>query len=432
MVSQGLVGERIKMIRRQRGFSQAQLAHPELSDSYVSLIESGKRTPTPAVLELLAQKLDCSLTYLMNGVTAEQMEELELGLGFARMALDNGDIAEARRRYAELLEDSNLAGLASMREDAQYGYALAAEACGDLLEAIAVLKVLYEQSTEGRTAARRVAIAIALCRCYREYGDLQTAVKVGEEALGIASSSPAWDDDLVELGSTLLSVYIVRADFLCARQFSKELLAAADALGTPRSIVAASWNAAVAAHEVGFDEEATSLLERALALHSENGEPRNLARLRSAHAKLLLRVAPGEVDTARNLAVRALRELKESSAGTSAIARCHLTIARAELLLDHPAEALEHALMAREIAIAGTNRTVIADAHLVLGQAYWLLRRDEEALAALGEATRSLELLPSTQATAEIWQTAAEVLGRLGGHEASTAAYHQALACVGL
>ncbi|PZG48138.1 transcriptional regulator, partial [Spongiactinospora gelatinilytica] len=51
--------------------SQAQLAHPELSDSYVSLIESGKRTPTPAVLELLAGKLDCSLSYLVNGVTAE-------------------------------------------------------------------------------------------------------------------------------------------------------------------------------------------------------------------------------------------------------------------------------------------------------------------------------------------------------------------------
>jgi transcriptional regulator with XRE-family HTH domain len=59
VTSQGLVGERIKAIRRQRGLSQAQLAHPELSDSYVSLIESGKRTPTPAVLELLAQKLDC-------------------------------------------------------------------------------------------------------------------------------------------------------------------------------------------------------------------------------------------------------------------------------------------------------------------------------------------------------------------------------------
>ncbi len=34
-----LVGLRIKTVRRQRGLSQAQLAHPELSDSYVSLIE---------------------------------------------------------------------------------------------------------------------------------------------------------------------------------------------------------------------------------------------------------------------------------------------------------------------------------------------------------------------------------------------------------
>lgn len=95
MSSQDLVGQRIKTVRRQRGLSQAQLAHPELSDSYVSLIESGKRTPTPAVLELLAAKLECSLTYLLNGVTAEQLEELELGLRFARMALENGEVEEA-------------------------------------------------------------------------------------------------------------------------------------------------------------------------------------------------------------------------------------------------------------------------------------------------------------------------------------------------
>ncbi|MFC0861149.1 helix-turn-helix domain-containing protein [Sphaerimonospora cavernae] len=432
MTSQGLIGERIKMIRRQRGLSQAQLAHPELSDSYVSLIESGKRTPTPAVLELLAQKLDCSLTFLVNGVTAEQMEELELGLRFARLALENGDLAEARRRYAELLKDNSLAGLASLQQDARYGYALATEACGDLPEAIAVLTALREADTEAQSPERRVQIAIALCRCYREFGEFQAAVRIGEETLGLAVATPTWTDGLVELGSTLLFAYIERGDLLRARQFSNELLAAAESLGTPRSIVAACWNAAMIMEAIGSGEEAMSLVERALAVQSENGEPRNLARLRSDYSMLLLRVRSEEARAARDLSLRALGELRESSAGTADVAHCLLDLARAEMRLGRPEEAAAHALAAREKAAKGTNSALLADAHLVLGQAYWMRRQDEEAVAELGSATGCLERLPATRKVAETWQAVAETLGRLGDHEASTAAYHRALACVGL
>ena len=213
MSSQDLVGQRIKAVRRQRGLSQAQLAHPELSDSYVSLIESGKRTPTPAVLELLAAKLECSLTYLLNGVTAEQLEELELGLRFARLALENGEVEEARTRFAELRADPNLAGLAQLRLDTEYGYALAVEACGDLTEAIEVHERLLESTDENLTTERRLAIALALCRCYRERGDLSAAVRIGEEALGRPDRN-AWSDELVELGATLLLAYIERGDLL--------------------------------------------------------------------------------------------------------------------------------------------------------------------------------------------------------------------------
>ncbi|GIH70887.1 hypothetical protein Mth01_31400 [Sphaerimonospora thailandensis] len=427
-----MVGERIKMIRRQRGLSQAQLAHPELSDSYVSLIESGKRTPTPAVLELLAQKLDCSLTFLVNGVTAEQMEDLELGLRFARLALENGEVTEARSRYAELLEDNSLAGLASLRQDARYGYALAAEACGDLPEAISVLSSLREDETEGQSPERRVQIALALCRCHREFGDFSAAVRIGEETLGLASNSPQWNDDLIELGSTLLSVYLDRGDLLRARQFAAELLSAAEQLGTPRAIVAACWNAAVTADLLGSGEEAMALVERAMAIQSENGEPRNLARLRSAYAMLLYRVRPAEVAAARDLLLRVLSELKESAAARGDIAQALLYLARAEMTLGHPDEAVDHAHAAFVIAADGTSKALLAEAHLVLGQAYWMRRQDDEAAAELGSAAGCLERLPATRKAAETWQAAAETFGRLGDHEASAAAYHRALACVGL
>ena len=172
MTTSDLVGLRIKTVRRQRGLSQAQLAHPELSDSYVSLIESGKRTPTPAVLELLAQKLDCSLSYLINGVTAEQMEDIELSLGYARLALENGEVQEARSRFAELLADNNLTGLASLRQDTEFGLALATEACGDRDGAI---EILHHLQSEELPTDRRIEVAIALCRVYRQSNRLTEA-----------------------------------------------------------------------------------------------------------------------------------------------------------------------------------------------------------------------------------------------------------------
>ncbi|ETK36039.1 XRE family transcriptional regulator [Microbispora sp. ATCC PTA-5024] len=432
MTSQGMVGERIKAIRRQRGLSQAQLAHPELSDSYVSLIESGKRTPTPAVLELLAQKLDCSLTYLVNGVTAEQMEELELGLRFARMALDNGELVEARRRFAELLQDSHLTGLASLRQDARYGYALAAEACGDLPDAISVLTALRTDDAEGQSQERRVQVALALCRCYRELGDLQAAAHVGEGSLGLGVSRPVWDDGLMELGSTLLSVYIERGDLLRARQFATELLTAAEELGTPRALVAALWNAAVTIEKMGSGEEALPLIERALAIHSENGDPRNLARLRASYGMMLLRTRPEEAPRARDLCLRSLRELRESSAGVAAVTLCLTYVAQTEIASGRIPDAMEHALEARESDPERVGNVIMAEVHLILGQLYWLQERDADCLAELALAKQLLEQLPATRKAAETWQAIAEITNRAGDQGLGTTAYQRALACVGL
>ncbi|XVQ88601.1 helix-turn-helix domain-containing protein [Microbispora siamensis] len=430
MAAQDLVGQRIKAIRRQRGLSQAQLAHPELSDSYVSLIESGKRTPTPAVLELLAQKLDCSLTYLVNGVTAEQMEDLEVGLSFARMALENGEVAEARRRYAELLADNNLLGLTALRVEARYGYALALEACGELGEAISVLNELNGSETEAMPQGRKIAVALALCRCHRERGDFSAAVQVGEQALATFARS-GWNDELVELGATLLTAYMVRGDLLRAGHFANELLAAAETLGTPRATVASCWNTAQVVEKTGHGEEGIALLERALAYQSENGEPRNLARVRTAYAAMMLRVRPEEAEKARELLLRAQRELEASASSTFDRARCSSVLAWAELVLDRPEKAVEH-LRDAMTHLQNTKSGLLPAANVLLSQAYFLLHQDGDATAALDLVTGWLEDAPQTLKAAEDWMNVAEMRRRIGDDEQSVAAYQRALACAGL
>ncbi|WP_327044922.1 helix-turn-helix domain-containing protein [Microbispora sp. NBC_01189] len=430
MAAQDLVGQRIKAIRRQRGLSQAQLAHPELSDSYVSLIESGKRTPTPAVLELLAQKLDCSLTYLVNGVTAEQMEDLEVGLSFARMALENGEVAEARRRYAELLADGNLLGLPSLRVEARYGYALASEACGEVAEAISMLEELGGSETEVMTQERKIAVALALCRCHRERGDFSAAVKVGEHALETMARS-AWTDALVELGATLLSVYLARGDMLRARHFAAELLAAAETLGSPRAAVASSWNAALVAEQTGRGEEALALIERALAIQSETGEARNLARLRQAYANMLLRLHPEESEKARDLLLRAQREMEAAATSTFDRAFGALALAWAEIVLHYPEQAVEYAEAAVDL-VRGTSGWLETRAALLLSQARFLLHQDDEAASELDTVSDWLESALPTRKTAEDWMTIGEMRRRIGDDRQSVAAYQRALACAGL
>ncbi|GHH63130.1 hypothetical protein GCM10017673_03470 [Streptosporangium violaceochromogenes] len=424
------MGQRIKTVRRQRGLSQAQLAHPELSDSYVSLIESGKRTPTPAVLELLAEKLGCSLTYLINGVTAEQMQEIELALGYARLAMENGEVSEARTRYAELLADSGLAGLPQLRQDAEYGLALATEACGDLDGAIALLNGLRRSDAATMTPERHIAVAVALSRCYREQGDLARAVKVVEQILG-GAVRPIWTDGLIRLGAQLLAAYVERGDLLRARQFSAEVLAAAEVLGAPQALTLAHWGAAIVAVESGRGDEAVAHVERAMAIQSEYGEPRRQARLRNDYVQVMLTVRPMQAAVWRELLGKVETELSESSANPMDKMRCAMNVARAELLLANPHRAGEHMKAVCDM-LDGMPRPLQMEARLLYGQTAAEMGVQESALRELDAAASTLEQLPTTRYTAHAWLTAARVLERIDEPERSVDAYRRALACVGL
>ncbi|WP_225878183.1 helix-turn-helix domain-containing protein [Spongiactinospora rosea] len=424
------MGQRIKTIRRQRGMSQAQLAHPELSDSYVSLIESGKRTPTTAVLELLAGKLDCSLSYLVNGVTGEQLHEFELELGYARLALENGAVAEARMRFTNLVADKNLTGLTRLRFEAEFGLARAMEAGGDLDAAIATLNGLRAAAGGAMTPEQHITVTIALSRCYRERGDLSAAVQVCEQIL-LGPVRPAWSDELVELGSTLLGAYMLRGDLLRAQHWSAELLAAADLLGTPRATVAACWNGSALAEAIGRTKDALALAQRALAVHSENGDPRNLARVRLSCTYQRFLLLPEEAEICREALHRSRRELAESSAGVADRARCELDLAHVELALGNLGQAIAHARRAHEL-VSSTTNGLGADAQLLLAGAYAMADEPMEARTALEAARRWLEQVTPARRAAQGWRTVAEVLRKLQDGPGSVAAYQRALVSVGL
>ena len=61
------VGKNIREVRSKLELTQAQLASPEFSISYISAIERGKIRPSLKALSILAKRLDVPLTFLLEG-----------------------------------------------------------------------------------------------------------------------------------------------------------------------------------------------------------------------------------------------------------------------------------------------------------------------------------------------------------------------------
>src|SRR5437588_12577529 len=61
------VGTNIREVRTKLALTQAQLAAPEFSISYISAIERGKIRPSLKALSILAKRLDVPLTFLLEG-----------------------------------------------------------------------------------------------------------------------------------------------------------------------------------------------------------------------------------------------------------------------------------------------------------------------------------------------------------------------------
>ncbi|WP_233510634.1 helix-turn-helix domain-containing protein [Actinomadura craniellae] len=420
-------------MRIRQGISQAQLAFPELSDSYISLIESDKRVPAPSVIELLAGKLNCSATYLVSGVSEEVVDELRVTLDYAEIALQNGAAAEARARFAEVLDNKDAVALPDLLHQARWGHALALEATGELEAAIAELRQLTTEASAEADLDHWARVHVALSRCLRERGDLSASVQVAEEALRqLATIGSEHTDAAVHLGAMLLAAFIERGDLVRAHQLADQLIDRAERLGSPKARMAAYWEAAYVAEIRGEYEVGAALAERALLLLGEEEDRRNLNRLRTAYASLLLRARPEEAAQARELLVRVRREIAASAAGEIDVAWCLTELARAETALGRPAAAAELAGEAIEL-LGEAPRRATAWALTVLGEALVRLGRRDEAVSALTRAATHLEEMEATRDAAQTWFDLAELLGETeAGEEPRLAAYRRALACAGL
>ncbi len=331
-------GQRVRERRRAMGKSQTELAGDRLSASYVSLLESGKRSPTTEVLATLAAALECTPEYLVHGHDPQLSEKFRLGVRYAELAVRNGEAADAVTQLDLLLDDAAHAP-ADLVRAARRHRANALEAVGRLTEAIETLEQLDEEARRSARLEEHLRLVIDLVRCYHEAGDVAHALDLGVAALDtVASLGLAGSDVHAELVSTVIGAYYVRGDLVTAGRLAEVALRDVDERGTPRARAAVYWNASIVAEAADDLAAAVLLAERALTLYAEGDDERALARLRVAYGWLLLRTAPPQPEAASVVLEVARAALVDVGSATD-VAYCETELARAALLLGQQVEA---------------------------------------------------------------------------------------------
>src|SRR2546427_3070272 len=140
------VGARLKRLRVERGLSQRDLSSPGVSYAYISRIEAGARSPSVKALRKLAERLGVSVDYLETGRDIRDVDERELRLSDAELAIRlDGDTAEAERTLAKIVEEARRAGDHASTSRALIAFGFAAARRGNHLAAVERLEAARDE-----------------------------------------------------------------------------------------------------------------------------------------------------------------------------------------------------------------------------------------------------------------------------------------------
>jgi tetratricopeptide (TPR) repeat protein len=422
------LADRIRDERMHAGLSQTALAGDDFSPSYISLIESGRRTPTEAALKVLAARLGTTADFLRYGEKAPSEERARLEIGYARLALTNGEAREARDRLLAL----DLSTISPRyHPEAKHALALAYEMLGDLDASVGVLEPLLSDALEKRHSLEAARIATDLVASYHDAGDLSRSVELGERVLEeVERQGIAGTDEHLRLASTILWSYYERGDLLFATHRAAELIALAESKGTMRGRGSIYWNASLVAEGRGDLGEARRLAERALAYLSEGAASRDVPRLRSHYAWLLLRSDPPDPITALEHLDRAVEDLR--LVGSEAdLARCEFESGRAYLILGdaRKAEELAEAGLAR---LDQSSPLDVCNGRMLMGDAMAVQGRMQEAQQSYRWAADTFGMMAAGRESATVWRSLGDRMLQHGDAEGAAKAYEAALREAGI
>jgi tetratricopeptide (TPR) repeat protein len=422
-------GQRLRRRREHAGLSQVALAGEVLHPSYVSLLESDRRSPTTPVVKVLAARLGILPEELIGEVIDDLGEQLLL----ADAAVSTGRPAEAIALLEVVittLRPDRLADDPKAFRAAEV-YATALERSGRLDDAASMWERLRTVAEVAPGRLPWLPVVGALVRCYREAGDLARAVDLGEAALRRYSELRLFGlDGHSALVSTLAGAYSERGDHLRAKVVLDDLIAQTEQSGSLDERGYAYWNAAVTAAERGQVGEGLRLADRAAALLSTGDDIRSKARLQVTKAWLLLAEQPPDAAAARRILRAALPELRQH-AGTLSVASAETELARCELLLGRADVARRLAQSALK-RLHEEHRLERARALTALGAALVASGDTAAGVAELEEAAEALSRVEAPRQAAAVWRQLSETFRYLGDPARALEAADRAMDGAGL
>jgi len=417
--------ERFQDLRTKAGLSKTALARDKYTVSYVSQIESGKRTPSAAAMEFFAGKLGVSPRFLATGVPDGMEDALRYRLEEAARAARQNRLPEAEHDLRAVIAEADRYGLRRLRAkgQAQLGDVLALsertqEALGVLEEAIA----------SGDLLERDAGLAISrLARTYRTVGDLALAANLVETFLNKGERQPLEPGVVAELQSVLVSIYYERGDIRLSEQAAQRAIAAAGQGAPPEIRANACWDASRLMAESKRWDEALEFATRARVLMEGLDDQRSVARLHNAYAFICLEQDPPRADEAGkhlDLAESMLEEI----GGALDMSYVLSEKARLSLLVGKPQDAIEQA--GRSMLLGGDSEYERPKLLFLMGRAHADLGEVGEARGALSEAATLFDKQGARQQVAACYRELGEMDLAAGDTEAAVESFRYGLAAL--
>ena len=395
------LGNRIRQVRRIRGLTQTDVARPNLTKSFISLLESGRTYPSVGTLVALADRLQTSLALLLLETPELPRETTLTLLTLARVMAESAP-AEAERLLAagEVLSanaDDLHADLMLTRGDITLAQGKVREAERQYEETLAWARKRKLAAYEPRALSRLAYVA-------RQRGDDAAARQQLEAALEAFRTTRtlrsvegceamlAHGEMLSGQGRAARAARVLEEVAQVARRQDLPLILGKAQIGIARVRLGAGQTA-----------QAREALHAArAALENAPDAPENAQVLRAAGVLLFQTGSPAE---AHSILQQALR-LQERSGEVRTRAGVLNDLARVLLHQGKAADALAHAKMALELAGSQHNPAqkaaiLVTMAHIARQQRRW-----KQATELLKDA---LEIFRKAKMTAEVGETAREL-----------------------
>lgn len=405
------IGQRLRRLRLEGGFSQRELSSPGVSYAYISRIEAGSRQPSVKAMRMLARKLGVTPDFLETGSDLRDAEARELRLGHAELELRlGGDTDSAERTLREVVAEAVDAGDRTGAARARAGLGLAAAGDGRTSDAVELIEQALADAP--LLPATRPDVCGALGRAHAALGHPERAVELFERCIDSLPAAAAPDDIAARVRfSTYLSLALADAgDAARARSTLAEALDGAASFTDPYARVRLLRSLGHSAARRHDSAAALDYVRRAIALLESTEDTLHLGRAHITHARTLL--GEGRADEA-GTHLETAGQLFGPHPPPGDLASLRTEQARCAVMLGDGAEA---ARRARE-SLALLDDDVPAErgfAYLALAEGLVLADDLDGALLAYADSAARLESAGRRQEAAQTCRAWARVLRRSG------------------